>query len=123
MVACTLNRLVPYRFWRKALGTIDAQTTQPADEAITQLIIDKAFTVGHRVRLTASIFPFDVVFLPQAMAGRWMLSRRGVASQLFIGARRGQVPKGSDFHAWLMYGDLCLTGHHEREQFQAFGKP
>jgi hypothetical protein len=121
-VARALVRFVPLRYWRKTLGPIDNQPIQITTGSANEVTTNKAVAVGLWVRRTAKKMPFRAVCLPQAMAGRWMLSRRGITNQIFIGAKRNEELSLSDFHAWLMHGDRCLTGQHQREKFHIFGK-
>ena len=46
--------------------------------------------------------------LEKALAGKWMLRRRGIASTMYVGMAR----KGSEFiaHAWLVGEGQTLTG-------------
>ena len=117
-----LVRYVAFRYWRKLLGPIDGASSHLQDMQVTKETENKAVRVGRSVRSTARKVPFEAVCLPQAMAGRWMLSRRGVSTRLFIGARRNQETALGEFHAWLMHGDICLTGQLEKDEFQTFGK-
>lgn len=59
--------------------------------------------------------PFNAVCLPQAMAARIMLKRRGVDSVLHFGARIGQNKIGPDkpidAHAWLDAAGVEVTGY------------
>ena len=59
---------------------------------------------------SARYLPFKAVCLPQAMAARVMLKRRGVASVMHFGAARGQ-DKPLDAHAWLDAAGVEVTGY------------
>ncbi len=121
LVARFLVSLVPFRFWRKTLGAISAgQGKSLPSETHNRASFVRARAIGRHVRRAAMMVPFRAVCLPQAMAARWMLLRRGIGTQLFIGARRGAGEKPFDFHAWLMFGDECLTGQEERDGFHSF---
>jgi len=50
------------------------------------------------------------VCLPQAMAARIMLARRGVSSALHFGAAKGKE-KPFDAHAWLDAAGVEVTGY------------
>ena len=54
--------------------------------------------------------PFRAVCLPQAMAARIMLSRRGIASVLHFGAAKGKE-QPIDAHAWLDAAGVEVTGY------------
>ena len=114
--------LVPFRFWRHSLGAISANAlpqndAQPDDAARSM----RARGIARQVRYAAHIVPFKAVCLPQAMSARWMLLRRGIQTQLFIGAKRHEDKTDFAFHAWLMCGNDCLTGAEEKAMFSAFG--
>jgi hypothetical protein len=60
--------------------------------------------------------------LMQGMAGKAMLSRRGVANTLVLGAKLGSaapVPatEGMAAHAWLRVGTIVLLGNEARNGF------
>jgi hypothetical protein len=68
------------------------------------------------VTRSARYVPFKAVCLPQAMAARVMLKRRGVASVLHFGAARGQA-KPFDAHAWLDADGVEVTGYPAAKDF------
>jgi len=119
-VARFLIKFVPFRHWRWTLGVIDH-----APNSITETDESKsarARSVGRWVRRTAKKMPFEAVCLPQAMACRWMLLRRGLPSEVFLGTKKDDETNDTAFHAWIMHGDLCLTGQHEKDGFMVFSK-
>lgn len=116
-----LIRFIPFARWRRLLGPIGSPGTAdplPLDEAQRRLVRDVARDVARWSRRV----PFAALCLPRAMAARWVLARRGVAGRIVIGARGGQAEKPLDLHAWLMVGDLCVTGDAERRSFEAFAR-
>ena len=118
-VARGLIRFVPFRYWNGKLGALsggDSVANIEVDSA--KLAIAK--TIGQCVRRSASHAPFQAVCLPQALAARWMLKRRDIPNQLFIGARPKQDSRMIDLHAWLKVGDMVLTGRYEHAQFKPF---
>lgn len=72
--------------------------------------------IGWAVTRSARYVPFRAVCLPQAMAARVMLKRRGVASVLHFGATRGEA-KPLDAHAWLDAAGVEVTGYLVAKQF------
>ncbi len=72
--------------------------------------------VGWAVTRAARHVPFKAVCLPQAMAARVMLKRRGVASVMHFGAARGQE-KALDAHAWLDAAGVEVTGYPVAKNF------
>jgi hypothetical protein len=69
-----------------------------------------AAEVSWAVTRAAAHMPFKAVCLPQAMAARVMLKRRGVASVIHFGAARG-ADKPFDAHAWLDAAGVEVTGY------------
>ena len=63
--------------------------------------------------------PGDPACLPQAIAARRMLERRGIASRLYIGTMRDDsgVPR---FHAWLKVGEEWVTGICDESRYSVF---
>jgi hypothetical protein len=66
--------------------------------------------IGWAVTRAARHVPFKAVCLPQAMAARVMLKRRGVASVMHFGAAKGET-KPLDAHAWLDAAGVEVTGY------------
>jgi len=75
-----------------------------------------AADIGWAVTRAARYVPFKAVCLPQAMAARFMLARRGVASTMHFGAARGE-DKPLDAHAWLDAAGVEVTGYPVAKQF------
>ena len=91
--------LIPYRRFRPWLTLARPGVAEPG--------------LVSRVRLAVAIaarnLPFQVVCLPQAMAAKAMLARRGAASSMWIGV--GRDGSGAMIlHAWLEAGDTIVTG-------------
>jgi hypothetical protein len=67
-------------------------------------------TIAAVVALAARNVPFKAVCLPQAMAAKAMLDRRGIASVMHFGAGFG-IAKNIDSHAWLDAAGIPVTGY------------
>ena len=102
----------------RRLGTLvaptDARALRPkSDDENDQVRV--AEEVGWAVTRAARHVPFNAVCLPQAMAARIMLKRRGVESVLHFGARIGKDKIGQDkpidAHAWLDAAGVEVTGY------------
>ena len=106
-IARLLIGVVPFRFLARSLGHSRADGTAevpPADQLI-------AGRVGWAVRTVANHTPWKSVCLPQAMAGQWMLLRRGIAGTVRLGVRWAKDQPGQlAAHAWLSCGAEVLTG-------------
>ncbi|MCW3837670.1 lasso peptide biosynthesis B2 protein [Sphingomonas canadensis] len=113
-----LIRFVPFPRWRGRMGPIGEGAPMPPLAGAQRAT---AYMVRRWVQRVAANASFTANCLPQAMAARWMLARRGIATELHIGARPGtRGDRPIDLHAWLLCGDLCLTGERERHAFEAF---
>ena len=94
---------VPMRYWRRHLEAAGGGS----DDAGRQVL---GRSVGRMVRRVARRLPFEALCLPQAMAALWMLRRRGVASSLWIGARRVAKGRTVEYHAWLTVDGRSVIG-------------
>ena len=107
-------RLLPFRWIAPHLGsTGEASIERP----ISQEQQKEAQLVGWAITALARYFPWDAKCLAQAVAGKWMLQRRGLPSTLYLGVEHvygGE--KWLEAHAWLRCGSDIVTGerHHER---------
>lgn len=108
-----LTRYIRLGRWQHHLGDL-----APEDHNVQRLSERQsvqAANVGKIVRYVArNIRLFEAVCLPQAMAARWVLARRGIASHIMIGSRRDDDHRAVRLHAWLMAGDIVVTGERER---------
>jgi hypothetical protein len=84
--------------------------------ATTQDHARLAEDIGWAVTRAARYVPFKAVCLPQAMAARVMLKRRGVQSVMHFGAAIG-TDKPLDTHAWLDAAGVEVTGYPVAEGF------
>lgn len=66
--------------------------------------------IGWAVTRAAHHVPFRAACLPQAMAARMMLGRRGVKSVLHFGAMTSERAT-FDAHAWLDAAGVAVTGY------------
>ncbi len=72
--------------------------------------------VAWAIQAAAQRTPIHLNCLPRALAGKIMLRNRGVPSVLHLGARLdGQRMQA---HAWLMSGDIAVTGGEEAGAFR-----
>jgi hypothetical protein len=69
-----------------------------------------AEAISWAVTRAARYVPFRAVCLPQAMAARLMLKRRGIRSVMHFGAVKG-AEKPFDAHAWLDAAGVEVTGY------------
>ncbi len=99
--------ILPFRVLAKSLGTHmqEQQTPLKPDE------LQRARTIGATVRATANHTPWESVCLPQAIAAKWMLKRRRIASTLYLGVMKDETKTEKlSAHAWIRTGSVILTG-------------
>ena len=78
--------------------------------------------ISWAVETAARIVPTGENCLVRAIAGREMLARRGVSSQIRLGIAKNSpdILKG---HAWLECGDKIITGEGEHRNYAAMPTP
>jgi hypothetical protein len=110
---------IPFPRLAPRLGTFvpptDPRTTQAATGAAPKQA-QLAEEIGWAVTRAARYVPFKAVCLPQAMAARVMLKRRGVSSVMHFGAAKG-TEKPFDAHAWLDAAGVEVTGYPVAKNF------
>lgn len=100
----------PFRLWSKSLGIRGAPVAPQAE----------AQTVGQVARLVHAVagrMPWDANCLNRALAAMSLLKHRRISSTLYFGVRKGQETRGMDAHAWLLVGDVVVTGAEEKQTF------
>jgi Transglutaminase-like superfamily len=115
-VACVCLRVVPFRWSLRGLHVCSAEP-QAVDLSPDQ------FTVARRIRwiirLAARHVPWRAVCLPQSLAARMMLERRGIPVILYLGVRKSIAASPSfETHAWVCAGILEVTPRQAREAGQ-----
>jgi len=78
--------------------------------------IKLANQVGWAVDIMSRRTPWESACLAQAMAGKFMLRRRGLSSLLYLGTKKDEF---GEFiaHAWLQNGNKILLGGGGAETF------
>jgi hypothetical protein len=116
---------VPFPRLAHRLGTFVAPNDVRATRTIASREPSQTFIaeqVGWAVTRAARHAPFRAVCLPQAMAARIMLKRRGIPSVLHFGAGRtsaSSAPKQINAHAWLDAAGVEVTGYPEAKSMAA----
>lgn len=113
-VARMLVLTIPFRWLARSLGEHMRESSLETATADRQ----QALLIGQAVRSAAANTPWQSVCLPQAVAGQWMLKRRGIAATIYLGvAKAEQKPEQLAAHAWLRCGEVILTGSAGHRQF------
>lgn len=103
-------RFIPFTRLAGHLGRHMAETPPSA----TPAALDTSRRVERAIRLAARNLPWESVCLPQAIAAKAMLRRRGVPCTLYLGVLRNEKFHA---HAWVRAGELVVTGDRGREGF------
>jgi hypothetical protein len=104
---------IPFRRIAPGLGRRMAES--PETTSTNQQA--RVAAIGWSLRSAARVAPWHSTCLVQALAGKWMLRRRRLASTLYLGVDRG-VENWLDAHAWLRYGSQILTGGGNLSRFR-----
>ncbi|MDN3644831.1 lasso peptide biosynthesis B2 protein [Pontixanthobacter aestiaquae] len=110
--------LVPLSYWRKQVQVSKHDTADMA--LLTKEQRQKSRMVMRTINRAGRNLPVKFVCLPQAFAARWMLTRRGIPTELFLGTQLA-AEEDREFHAWLKAGDIMITGHCDEEAYAVFG--
>ena len=103
-------RFIPFARLAGHLGRHMAETPPSA----TPVALETSRRVSRAIRLAARNLPWESVCLPQAIAAKAMLKRRGVPCTLYLGVLRNEKFHA---HAWVRAGGLVVTGDRGREGF------
>jgi Transglutaminase-like superfamily len=90
---------------------------QPVTPWVVAREIDAA-KISWAVETAGRIVPGGDNCLVRAIAGREMLARRGISSQIRLGVAKNS-PDLLRAHAWLECGDRIITGEGERRNYAA----
>jgi hypothetical protein len=104
---------LPLRWYAGWLGEKDADHPVAAHDPETNA---RVRAVGWAIRLIAGRVPFRSNCLPQAIAARALLGRRGLPVTVYFGAAFA-TRDSLKAHAWAQSGAITLTGNSARRGF------
>jgi hypothetical protein len=78
-----------------------------------------ALAVRRALLGAAGRLPFHTTCLVRALAGQFMLKRRGVASSIVLGVK--MASGALQAHAWLVTADGCVCGGGEAMEYTPIG--
>ena len=114
-------RLLPFRWIAPRLGSSGERPFEQTDHQCRTAT--EARQVGWAITALARYFPWDAKCLAQAVAGKWMLQRRGLPSTLYLGVERvHDGEKWLEAHAWLRCGTDIITGEPAARTLQSAGR-
>jgi hypothetical protein len=102
--------LLPFRWIQHTISQPGRPSVVDSQDRITR-------NVCSAVRVTARRLAPWAVCLPQALAGHWMLRRRGIASVVCFGVRR-EPGMSMEAHAWLRALDTVVLGQEVMTEFK-----
>ena len=101
--------------WHERFASVGApRTTTPAGADL-----EAARRIRFAIARALRNVPGSPNCLPQALAARTMLQRRGIRSDLFIGTRLDGNAQNR-FHAWLKVGEEWVTGICDETDYALF---
>lgn len=106
--------LVPFRRLGPLLGRATAMGA--ASPALAAGQSAEAREIAWAVTRAARHMPFAAACLPQAIAARRMLRRRGIAAALYLGNARDAAGR-LEAHAWVLAGTVEVTGFPVARRF------
>ena len=88
------------------------------DEQVSVAQLSEAQCVGYAVFWAGRLLPWHPTCLPQAIAVKRMLRRRGITSRLELGITK---PPVGEAHAWVTVQGQPVIGQGELERFAVLG--
>lgn len=103
---------LPFRRIAPKLGNLD-QTG--SFDTLDEIALTTVRPVARSIKTMAKYVPWQSKCLVQAMAGKRMLSKRGIETTLYLGVNK----QGSDMkaHAWLRVGPHYITGGNGEPEY------
>ena len=93
---------------RLGSAVAESRTTEATEAAAISRRVRRA------VQRAAAHLPWEFVCLPQAIAAKAMLRRRGVPATIYIGVVKQPALAA---HAWVRAGDIVVTGERGSAQY------
>lgn len=110
--------LVPFRRYANKFGEqVPLETTQPM---LTNAGQNRAKSIGRVVRSVAHITPWASLCLAQAIVATWLLRLMKLPYCAYFGvasAKQEDAANPLDAHAWVMAGDIAVTGGRGHKRF------
>jgi len=109
---CVLIAVVPRRIVLRRIGKSGVQ--MPEDISEKDIVV--VAQVAKAIRRSLKVIPWKVTCFVRAVAGKYMLTRMGIPSTLYIGVGKDEERKLTA-HAWLRCGRFIVTGKEEMKRF------
>jgi hypothetical protein len=109
--------------FKRTRDLLERFSPPPAQQCLGETsLFENPNNIARLVRIAANHGPYRATCLRQSLTLWWMLSRRGIASELRIGCKK----QGSNVsaHAWVeMRGRNLSDTARSSEEFKAFNDP
>ena len=102
---------LPFRWLSGALRQQQGEAPRDEEAAVAQC--ERVTWALQQLRRRA---PWSGNCLAQALAGKYMLRRRGIPSTLHLGVAKDQATD-LEAHAWLRSGDVVVAGGGDLDRF------
>jgi hypothetical protein len=113
-VARTMLILLPFRKLTPILGE---KIVHPCSAEHIPMHHDRLYNIGKSILRAGSWSPWRTKCFEQALAAKFMLKYRRMASTVFFGVSKRKKNGRLYAHAWLESGGLTVTGDKHLEQF------
>jgi hypothetical protein len=97
--------------YAERLGRL-SELSVPIDSTEQKGVVEQ---VAHAVRRAGFYCPWKAQCMVQAITGKQMLKRRGIAATLYFGVK--QPGENMQAHAWLKIGNYFVTGEKNHAMF------
>ncbi len=104
----------------RLVGHLGVQNAESPAE-VPPAHLEHARRIGWAVRAASRLTPWKSSCFPQAIAAKYLLRRRGIASTLYLGAAF-RTRSELEAHAWLRCGSLYVTGGPGQTHFGTLGR-
>ncbi|MCC5947039.1 MAG: lasso peptide biosynthesis B2 protein [Nitriliruptoraceae bacterium] len=106
-----LSRFVITLFPLRRITTrLGRETHETVRDDLSEAEERYAYRVGAMIARLARFTPTNSNCYPQALTAWWLLSRRGIPTTYYYGARFRPDGDGLDAHVWVRSGNVIVTG-------------
>jgi hypothetical protein len=98
-----------------------ADGLEPVRPVISPHQATRAVQIGRVIRMAARYTPWTSNCFPQAVVARVFLGLFGIPYALYFGLRRDLTQSEMQAHAWVVAGDVPVTGGESFSRYTAVG--
>ncbi|MCD0486925.1 lasso peptide biosynthesis B2 protein [Pedobacter sp. MC2016-14] len=105
---------LPFRFYRNLLG----KQQQEVRQELSANQIEQAKHLKMLIETVCNHTPWESKCLVQAILCKRLLNKRSIKSVLYLGIANNPNDSKLDAHAWVVVGELILTGAAGHKRFK-----